>query len=402
MLLLHGLPAIPAYSCSTPVFRYALEMWSAYAYRVEVIHDGNLNPEQKQALDYLKAAASTAVPANLKVIETIVDNHADMEGEQLPFVRLLFPEADKMEEIIWQGSLTNENAKKIVSSPAREELVRRIRKGDATVWLFLPGGRGDRDEEKLQVLDASLRRLSKDLKLSETATDVNGNPLDIKIINTGVHFSMISIDAKDPAEEIFIKMLLATERDLRYFKNVPMAFPVFGRGRELYALVGNGIKDKNIEKACSTVIGWCSCTIKDDNPGIDLLLKADWNLAIGDSSWIQPEQLPEITGIAGFVEKENTVEEMKEMAEDTGSPEVEEETVVVDHPAEIQETETIIEEEPGRTAEEVAVGSSNTMEDQTAEASMSPLLRNALFAMGFLLLIVAVISFFLKRSGTHL
>ncbi len=45
---------IPALSCSTPVFRYALERWPSFLYTVEVIHNGNLNEEQKQILKLLK------------------------------------------------------------------------------------------------------------------------------------------------------------------------------------------------------------------------------------------------------------------------------------------------------------------------------------------------------------
>ncbi len=383
----------PGVGCSTPVFRYALEMWAAYAYRVEVTHDGNLNAEQKQALEYLKGAASSAVPANLKVIETVMDQPADPAERKLPVVRLLFPEADQMDQVIWKGALTRENAEKIVGSPARKKLVERIRKGDATVWLFLPGGQEDRDEGKQEILHESLERLSRELKLSETATDINGNPLDIKIINTGVHFSMVPIDINDPAEEVFIKMLLATEPDLKFFKNTPMAFPVFGRGRELYALIGGGINYKNIEKACSTVIGWCSCTIKDDNPGIDLLVRADWNLAVGDSSWIQPEQLPEITGISDFAVEANEQDVKPEAAQ----PNVKAEKVPVTTRPQPEQA-AVPENRPAQeTVTEETVTASVSAPAAKPEPAMSPLLRNALIAMLLLLVVIISASFLLKR-----
>ena len=69
-----------------------------------------------------------------------------------------------------------------------------------------------------------------------------------------------------PKEEIFIQMLLGTEPDLAYVKR-PIAFPVFGRGRVLYALVGRGIKPKLINSVCKGLIGWCSCTIKGPESG---------------------------------------------------------------------------------------------------------------------------------------
>jgi hypothetical protein len=56
-----------------------------------------------------------------------------------------------------------------------------------------------------------------------------------------------------------------------------MLFPVFGRGRVLYALVGGGIEPANIEKAARFLIEGCSCIVKRDNPGTGLLLDTDWS-----------------------------------------------------------------------------------------------------------------------------
>ena len=45
---------------------------------------------------------------------------------------------------------------------------------------------------------------------------------------------------------VLLQMLLNTEDDLKTMKE-PMAIPVFGRGRALYALVGKGINEETIE-----------------------------------------------------------------------------------------------------------------------------------------------------------
>ena len=71
-------------------------------------------------------------------------------------------------------------------------------------------------------------------------------------------------------------MLLGSEPDLAGSKG-PMAFPVFGRGRVLYALVGAGITVDTVRRAGAFIGGECSCTIKHGNPGTDLLLVADWS-----------------------------------------------------------------------------------------------------------------------------
>jgi len=62
-----------------------------------------------------------------------------------------------------------------------------------------------------------------------------------------------------------------------------MAFPVFGRGRALYALVGDGINKETIGEACVFLATACTCMVKEQNPGTDLILAADWG-EISDST----------------------------------------------------------------------------------------------------------------------
>jgi len=385
----------PVFSCSTPVFRYALERWPAYPYIVEIIHDNNLNTSQRQALDFLKKSADSDIPANIKVVETQAGNSTDLEKEKLPLVRLYFPSEYRIKDMLWQGELTPENAMNIVDSPSRRQLVENIQRGDAAVWLFLESGNTERDEKQYQVLKKQINSLSEEMKLAESATDVAGNPLDIKVINSGVNFSLIRIKKDDPEEEIFRNILTNTEADLKFFKNVPLAFPVFGQGRALYALAGYGIKDNNIETACNTIIGWCSCTIKDDNPGIDLLIKADWESIIGDSSWIKKVEVPEITGLSGFIPEEN---EVKEKISESG---VEEKPVAIPveedqaEQKEIKVNDVIKVVEPvGENINEI----NNKMKPESQSGFNTPLIRNSLIAVFLLLIIIASSVFFIKRK----
>ena len=55
-----------------------------------------------------------------------------------------------------------------------------------------------------------------------------------------------------------------------------MAIPVFGRGRALCALVGDGLSEDEIASAAKFLCGACFCSVKRDCPGKDLLLDADW------------------------------------------------------------------------------------------------------------------------------
>ena len=384
-------------SCSTPVFRYALEMWPAYSYIIEIDHYNDFNDSQLQALALLKNAALSEAPLNITIVENLTDRI-----QEEPMMKILFPIQHGIPGVIWQGPLTVENVNKIVDSPSRKAALQLLQKGDAAVWLFLESGDAIKDDKQYGILKDELKHLSKTLKLSETATDVEGNPLDIKVINTGVRFSSVRINRNDPLEEIFISILLKTEPDLLYFEKAPLAFPMFGQGRILYALVGNGISSKNIEKACSSIIGWCSCTIKDDNPGVDLLFGANWADIIGDSSWIQPEQLPDFTGIADFIAEDVVAEKLKE-------------TVEVSTNANATNTNTIPEQDASYDNIEASKQKDETMEialepvqisnnflqnpatEEKQQQGMSPLLRNSMLMFFLMLAIIAITLFILKR-----
>ncbi len=83
-------------------------------------------------------------------------------------------------------------------------------------------------------------------------------------------------------------MLLGSEPDLNELSQ-PMAFPVLGRGRVLYALVGRGISREMIGVASTFMVGPCSCQVKDQNPGFDLLLQFDWNARVSGAELSPPQ-----------------------------------------------------------------------------------------------------------------
>jgi len=409
ILLFQFVYILPVLSCSTPVFRYALERWLAYSYIIEVIHDGKLDDSQQLALDYLKSSTKPGITANIKIIETTHDESLGNESEKLPVIKLFYPKEHRINEVVWQGELTEENAKNIVDSPARKNAVQNIENGDASVWFFLESGNKIEDDKAAKILESQLKRLSQELQLATSATNAAGFPLDINIINSGVSFSMVRVSRTNPAEEIFAKILLGTEPDLASYK-VPMAFPVFGRGRALFALVGKGINSKQIELTCNTVIGWCSCTIKEDNPGADLLFMADWDKALGDSSWIQPEEIPEITGLTGFLSDEKEMEIVVESSDEKESLPVEinskpEESAKKNSDIGLEETDPKTDtDEIEEISELESIRLSETQNEtilmnvDSDKNSLNPLTRNILLVILVLVILVPAVSILLKRK----
>jgi len=378
ILFLQYICFIPVLSCTTPVFRYALERWPAYLYTVEVVHSGNLNDAQKRALNYLKASSVTGIKANLNVVEISDTKNEKIRKEELPLIRLFYPKEHHVHGLVWEGALTNENVRKLVDSPARRKAFHQIQKGDAVVWFFLESGKKSEDNRLAGLLKEQLNQLSDELKLSSIATDASGKPLDINISNNKVKFSMVRVSNTNPEEEIFVKMLLGTEPDLAIF-HAPLAFPVFGRGRVLYALVDKGISPELIKTACNAVIGWCSCTIKEENPGTDLLFMADWGKVIGDTSWIH-EEIPEITGLSGFLPSENEKEEEKKL--------------------EPEAKETIKKNNTDTVIEQIVVDNDVEKPEEPAidESTIGPLWRNILIVIAILIIAVPTVSYIFKRK----
>jgi hypothetical protein len=278
--------ASPAWACDVPVFRYALEYWPAAPYQVDVLSHTPLSAREREALQRLDGAPSPAAPrANAVIRLADPADPSNASSERLwrelgsPALPLLVLHDIHTRRPIWSGPLTASNAAKLVDSPARREVARRILEGHSAVWVLLESGDRAKDSAAKARLETTLRELEQTLKLpdpqgsapfsGEEATAPPRPPLQLR-------FSFLTVSRGDPAESVFAQLLLHTEQDLDRYSAEPMVFPVYGRGRVLYALVGRGITRENLEEAGRFLIGACSCEAKEENPGTDLLIAADW------------------------------------------------------------------------------------------------------------------------------
>jgi hypothetical protein len=129
--------------------------------------------------------------------------------------------------------------------------------------VFLECGLEEKDESGFKRLETALSEVTEELGPAMVARD------------PGPLHKVVRVRRDDPAEAVLVRTLLRSEPDLLSYEE-PMAFPVFGRGRALYALVGAGITRDNVWEAWVYIAGRCSCLVKEQNPGVDLLLAADW------------------------------------------------------------------------------------------------------------------------------
>jgi hypothetical protein len=275
-----------------------------------VFHKGDLSEDHKDLLNDLKrvsfAGDSTLnleiAYTDLKGIEQNPLEGLD-KGLNYPLIMLSYPEETGIPYPLWLGELNRDNVSRLKYSPMREEISKLLLRGTTAVFLFLESGNSEPDKKYYDLLENELADLSKKLRIPTSALDINGNPIEIDDFKeVEIQFSLRKISRQNQQEQIFIKMLLGTESDLTEYQ-LPLAFPIFGQGRSLYALVGAGITRKNIGRACRSLVDWCSCEIKALHQGVDLLFLSNWSERQG-GSWIKDEPLPPLSGFSEFLKGE--------------------------------------------------------------------------------------------------
>jgi len=271
-----------AQACSVPVFRWALERWPADDY-VVVAPKAETSAHIERRLKELGARANLAFR-----VEDVPDAG--------PSFDLLYPEGVHLEKPLWSAPLAELDSDALVDSPARRELARRILAGHSAVWLFVPSGDAAKDDAAAALLAQRIADANQTLRLPDMADDpVLEGPDAPDVSGLRVEFSMLTVRRDDPAEAVLARMLLGSEPDLADYAE-PLAFPVFGRGRVLHALVGGGINADTIMKACAFIVGRCACEIKAENPGVDLLMAVDWERGIGDNALVGAVEPPPLAG----------------------------------------------------------------------------------------------------------
>ncbi|MEZ5384018.1 MAG: hypothetical protein R3F13_00745 [Prosthecobacter sp.] len=251
-----------AWACQVPVFRYALERWEPGLYRVhapgEVVIDALANAEVE------KAAGATQL-------------------------ELFFPPRLRQAggAPIWSAPMSDENVRVMLDSPVRQELKKRLLAGESAVWLLLESGDAAKDDAAAKTIEDGLLAAQKELKLpdgvitQDEADDPKKRHENVDVLQSDlplrIAFSTMHLSRQNADESALIAMLMHLEPDLGEYVNEPMVFPIFGRGRAIEPLIGKGIHAANILEASAYLCGACSCEIKEQNPGIDLLMTADWD-----------------------------------------------------------------------------------------------------------------------------
>ncbi len=300
------LAASHAAACPIPVFRHALEFWPTERYEIVVLHRGPLAPADETVVSTLQRADSHEVTsANLRV--RTIDLAADPDepltqpletqpAQELPWMIVRYPGAAQPRRPIWSGRLRMAAARALIDSPVRREIARRTLRGETAVWILLESGDREKDDAAAGLLLATHKKMQEapqlpllegDIGLEELGWDADPEP--------ETSFSLVRLTRSDAAEQMLIKMLrhAAGEHE---DPTGPMMFPVFGRGRVLCTLAAGDINEKNIETVYEFLTGPCSCYALQCNPGMALLMSANWDNLLADGVVIDEVLPPPVGG----------------------------------------------------------------------------------------------------------
>ena len=279
-----------AAACNIPVFRFALERWKPDSCEVIVFHDGALSADdEKTVRDFETASLAKDGDANLNVIRCDLNHNADQELNDL-WLSVKEKTAAKLPVLVarslkgrgktinhWHGSLQEARTIGLIESPIRAELTKRLQSGDAIVWLLLKSA----DDEKTAAVRELLRQQCKELPNKIELPEGIGLPgselySEVPLL---LQFSVLEINPDDPKEQYLVRQLQGFHAEAATVGE-PLVVPVFGRGRALEVIPASQLNADLIHDLTEFLCGACSCQVKEQNPGFDLLLSTDWNAAL--------------------------------------------------------------------------------------------------------------------------
>ncbi len=376
-------------ACNTPVYRYAMYNWRVSPYPIFYLYDGEEPEEDKKANKLIEELSmgereianvvlekiDVSDPEKVKKLpgwEVIEKAWKSYDDGALPAHLVMTPWGGK----VFAGRLDEKSVKALVESPARTRLGELLEEGNAAVMIFLPGEDKAENKRAEEALDELIARSNRNeipvaLDLSdpamagmtppgesgegEEAEDAEPKPPLLKI-------GKLKVDRSDPAELWFVRALMTIEPDLQEYVKEPMIFAGYGRGRAMEPYIGKGITPDNLVDVVAFLAGACSCMVKEQNPGADLLVKWDWESTADMMSANDPSLEPNPYGYQEFAPEASGGDESSEGMEE--KPDAERAT---------DETDTLAQADTTAPPESatVAMPESDTPESTEPEAEAS-------------------------------
>ena len=310
-LLLVGPSAVRA--CTTPVYRYAMYNWAPSPYFVFYFHYGEPaeeHTELHQIIDELTESHPAAANFVLEEVDLSLGHFDRLPGPVkdvwLSYVRAEARAAEPAHLVFtsWgvelrAGGLNVATLREMIDSPVRTRIGELLEEGCAAVIMFLPGSDEAENERAEKAGREVIARagageipieagfLEASFSQSVPPSEASGDPPPEGVPSeeerlaaaNRLKVGFVKVTRSDAAEQWLVRSLMAMEPDLGELTEHPMIFFAYGRGRAMPPYVGKGINPDNLAAEIQFLGSACSCVVKEQNPGVDLLMHWDWEAA---------------------------------------------------------------------------------------------------------------------------
>lgn len=275
-------------ACDTPVYRYAMYRWLPAPYEVYYFHEQGLDDEAERVKVAVRSIGEDRdAPANIVFVPVDLSKDAELVGvppdvkrvwrmqsqATVPSYLISSPRGDHL----FTGQLSRQDVAKLCDSPKRQEVARMLEAGKAGVFILVTGV----DSDATAAAEQAIRGLSEDIAAGKVAlysAPALRPGAESEADRPATEIGLVTVNRDDEVEKWLLECLRRADRDLLDVAE-PMAFMVYGRGRALPPCVGRGIHRDNLIQDVEFITGACSCTVKEQNPGLDLLVRFDWDAA---------------------------------------------------------------------------------------------------------------------------
>jgi len=287
----------PIWACRTPVYRYAMYNWQPAPYRIYCFYRGELSADDRriQAAFPLRSEELESVnavfrpvnlddPKALAAVPKIVRRSWEEQPAQRQTGYLVFTPWGTP---LISGELTPAMLPTLIDSPARQNIAQALHEGAAGVLVLLEGQDKAKNRQAAELIDKAIKAAGSGRIPIATAT---GEAEDTRAAKPGdedrksradedqvtLKLARVNVAPDDRDEKWVLRMLMQSEEGLDDYAGEPMVFMCYGRGRVMPPLVGKGVTADNLADCIAFIGGACSCQVKDENPGADLLIRWDW------------------------------------------------------------------------------------------------------------------------------
>ena len=284
------------------------ERWPPSNYQLWVFHQGPLDEIQRKLADELDhVVAQGGLPTNVEIQWADVSGAlspaaakawAGQKPTSFPHATVLFAPHGAASGVAYAGPMELETLRGLLHSPVRQSVVERLLGGDSAVWLFVESGNPAVDEPAFTVLSGTLTQMAKELKLPEP----DPKDGDVRLADAAtplvISFPIVRVSRTNAAERGLIQLLTAAFTPVPP-TNQPFTVAISGQGRAIAQLSGEEIDAGYISAWCEFIAGPCSCQVKAELPGSDLLMRADWS-QLKDGRRVEEPEVPNVAVIEGL------------------------------------------------------------------------------------------------------